>query len=300
MSAALKLTNNFKLPQTLMNAIERDPYSMGDARMSITGLLRPPRITLLTKRHSSDIESDVTDHIWSLFGRAIHTILESGGDEEHLTEERLYAEVRGWRISGAMDLQRLQNNTVAITDYKSCSVYAVLNEKPAWEEQLNSYRWLLETAKPDYKVSRLAICAFMRDWSRREAARKPDDYPQAPAVVIAVPMWPMESATKFIHERVKAHQQAIADMELGNELPHCTDEERWMRPDKWAIRQIGGQRATKVFDTEAAAKEFFSNSFAVRAREIVHRPGEPIRCTGNYCGVAPWCKQYAQWTKERP
>lgn len=287
----MKLTNIHGLPKTLENAIERDPYNLGDARISVTGLLRPPRITLLFKKHAPEITSDVTDHIYSLMGRAIHTILERGGDEEHLTEERLFAEVRGWRVSGALDLQKLGGTSVAITDYKSTSAWAVMNEKVEWVEQLNSYAWLARVAK-GYTVTKLSICAIIRDWNRHKVDEL--TYPPAPAMMITIPVWPAEQAAQFIEDRVRLHQSAIAGADMGEPPPPCSDEERWLRPSTWAVRRPKNKRPTKVCKTlkEAEALVTQDPEFVIE-----QRPGEPKRCTGNFCQVAPWCGQYAHWQK---
>lgn len=287
----MRITNKYGLPRTILNAIERDDYSKGDARISVTGLLKPPRIGLLYAKHNNQIEKDVTDYIWSLFGRATHKILEMGGDEEHIPEERLFAEVRGWRISGQIDVQKLDTSHVDITDYKVTAARSVMSEKSEWVQQLNSYRWLLETAT-SYKVRKLAVCAFVRDWSRHQAGAS-DKYPQQPMVMIDIPLWGMNEAASFIEERVRVHQHAQAHWDMGNEPAHCTDEERWMRPAKFAVRKLTNKRATKVFDTalEAAtcAKEMGAE-FVVDTR-----PGEPIRCAGDYCNVSQWCSQYRDW-----
>lgn len=290
----MRLTNIHGLPKTLANAIERDPYSFGDARISITGLLRPPRITLLHKKHSPDIVSDVSENIYSLMGRALHKVLEDGGDEEHLTEERLFTEVRGWRISGQIDLQKLGGNKVAVTDYKNTSAYAVMTEKPEWSWQQNSYAFLLREAK-GYEVTKLSICAIIRDWNRYKA-KENADYPQAPVVMLALPLWSADEARAFVEERVRIHQSAIAGWDMGDEPPPCTDAERWMRPDTWAAWREGNKRPSRVFDNEEEAFAYISgkgHSFTVEPR-----PGEPIRCVNNFCQVAPWCRQYADWQKE--
>lgn len=291
----MKITNKFNLPQPLVNAANRDDYTMGDARMSVTGLLRPPRITLLTKRHSPDIEVDVSDMIWSLFGRAVHSILEKGGDEEHLPEERLFMEVRGWRISGAIDVQRItvRGNTpvVRITDYKVCKAYSVMNEKVDWENQLNLYAHLIREVK-GYEVEGLQICGLVRDWDRNKAASDPD-YPQASAVTVPVNLWPPAAAKAFIEERVRVHQSAIAAADMGEELPPCSEEDMWTRKETWAVRKRANKRPNKVFDIRGEAEAYqtqMGDDYVIE-----HRPGEPIRCTGNYCNVAPWCSQYAKW-----
>lgn len=298
----VKLTNKFGLPRTIVNAMERDTYTMGAARMSVTGLLKPPRIGMLYKQHHDKIERDVTDGIWALFGQALHAILERGGDEEHIPEERLFAEVRGWIISGQIDLQKFVRPFVKIIDYKSTSAYAVMNEKREWVEQLNVYRWLVETATP-HRVSGLGICAFVRDWSRHRAAEN-TEYPQAPTIMIDIPLWSFAEAAAFVEERVRIHQAAITSSDMGDELPECTDEERWMRPDKWAVKKTGNKRAIKVHDTHEEAQQHLANLLKKTANEdkpafiIEHRKSEPIRCTGDYCHVSAWCSQYARWKKE--
>lgn len=290
----MRLTNRMGLPKTIVNAIERDDYSMGDARISVTGLLKPPRIGILWKKNAHQMEQDVTDHIWSLFGKAIHKILEIGGDEEHIPEERMFAEVRGWRISGQLDLQKLGGNAIAITDYKSTSAYAVTHGKREWEEQLNCYRWLAARTK-NYDVKSLAVCAFIRDWSRHKA-KQDSNYPQAPSIMVPIKMWTMEEADKFVEERVRVHQTAQSMAEMGDEPPYCTDEERWLRTSKYAVRRKSAKRATKVFDTAKEAEDCARDMGADFVVDV--RKGEPIRCTGDYCGVSQWCKQYREWGKD--
>ena len=74
----MKLTNKFNLPQTFMNVLERPTYSKGKAHLSATELLMPPQIAQLRKTHWEDLEEDVADRIWAIFGTAIHSILELG------------------------------------------------------------------------------------------------------------------------------------------------------------------------------------------------------------------------------
>ena len=288
----MKITNKFNLPKTLLNTIERDPYTKGEARISATGLLKPPRIGLLYSKHANEIETDVADHIWSIFGRAVHSIAETGGDEEHLPEERLFTTVRGWVVSGALDVQRLGGNAISITDYKTTSAWAVMNGKKDWEYQLNLYAELVRAAK-DMEVQSLSVCAFIRDWARYEAAAN-TNYPQAPAVMIDIPLWPRAQAVAFLEERVRIHQEAQASWDMGDEPPECTDEERWLRPNRYAVWKDGNKRPTKVFDGMPEAAAFA----AEKGLRVETRKGEPVRCTGNYCNVNQWCKQYAQWQKD--
>ena len=73
----MKLTNHFNLPDTFFQAVLNDKYSRGDAQYSATDLIRPPRITILSRRYWDEIEEDVSERIWALLGKAVHAILEA-------------------------------------------------------------------------------------------------------------------------------------------------------------------------------------------------------------------------------
>ena len=80
----------------------------------------------------------------------------------------------------------------------------------------------------------------------------------------------------------------------GDELPPCTDDERWVRETKFAVKREGRKTAIRVFETQQEADEL-----AVKENGYVEvRKGEAIRCTGNFCGVAEWCSQYQQSLKQ--
>jgi hypothetical protein len=116
--------------------------------------------------------------VWSIFGSAVHNILEHGKDANHLIEERLHIEHDGWNISGAIDLQIINPNGISIKDYKTTSVWAVMNEKYEWEVQLNMYAWLVEMVK-NVRVTDVGIVAILRDWSKRESETR-EFHPQSP------------------------------------------------------------------------------------------------------------------------
>ena len=161
----MRLTNKFNMPQTFVNVLHRPTYSKGRAHLSVTQLINSPKIVALTKKFEDELEQDVSEMVWSIFGSAIHGILEHGKDDNHLVEERLHAEVDGYRISGAIDLQIVTDSGISIRDYKTTSAWAVMNEKSDWEQQLNIYAWLVETVKK-IPVTDVGIVAIIRDWSR--------------------------------------------------------------------------------------------------------------------------------------
>ena len=143
----MKVTNKFGVPQPLVTLATREYYSKGGSQYSVTELLSPPRVRRLREQYDSEIKTDVTDLMWSMLGSALHVVMERGQTEGHVTEERIHAEIDGVTLSGQIDLQSEESGGVIITDYKFTSAWAVMNEKPEWEEQLNVYKWLVESVK---------------------------------------------------------------------------------------------------------------------------------------------------------
>lgn len=242
--------------------------------------------------------ADVIDCFWALLGSGVHKVLELGNEDRTnvRTEERLYATVHGWEISAQLDQQTDRHtdsgrDVTDIMDYKVTSVWAVLNEKIEWEYQLNVQAFLVrESRKRD--IGKLQICAVIRDWERSRAAWD-RDYPDYPIVVINVPLWKPFIAKQWVEKRVQMHQLAgMADTQ--DELPLCTDDERWIRDEKWKVRKLDAKRAYRSFDTEADANRFWLGlkEDDKKQYEVVRAPGKPIRCEGDYCSVAKWCQQY--------
>ena len=284
----MNITNNHNLPQSFVNFARNDKYSKGQSDISVTTLIDSPRVRLLREAKSSEMTSDAADMIWPLFGTAVHHILESASEDEGVVlEERLYATVNDWILSGAVDHQKVEGNSISITDYKVTSVWSVIHGKIEWEQQLNCYAFLSQKNK-GMKVKSLQICAILRDWNRREAERR-EDYPQAPVILVDIPLWPDTKRIDYIKERVAMHQDAQINYDLAQAFPPCSDEERWKRGEAWAVKKKGNKRAQRVFDNEASAGEFMKDKENL---EIEHREGEYVRCKGDYCGVANFCSQF--------
>lgn len=290
----MKLTNKHNIPQTFVNVLERPTYSKGRAHISATQLINSPKIVALTNKFSDELEQDVSDMVWSLFGSAVHGVLEHGADENHLIEERINTEVDGWTISGAIDLQIInKDGTVSIRDYKVTSAWTAMNNKKEWEQQLNIYAWLIESVKQK-EVKDVGIVAIIRDWSRRDAARNPD-YPQAPVKEIPISLWSFEDRNAFIRDRVSDHSNCMFAMDAGEDLPDCTPEQMWEKPTVWALKKTGNVRAKSIYETEEAANAALEE--AGKGHEIEVRKGERTRCA-NFCSVNAYCKQWRDYQEK--
>ena len=290
----MKLTNKHNLPATFVNVIKRPTYSKGKAHLSATELLNSPQIVQLKHRHWDDIEVDASEMVWSLFGSAVHGILEHGKDKNHIVEERIHLNHDGYNLSGAIDLQEIdEDGGVHIKDYKVTGAWAAQNEKEEWHQQLNIYAWLITKAKK-VQVKSLQIICIIRDWSAREAAVK-ESYPQAPIISIDIPLWTFEEQEAFVNERIHQHATAYFESDTGGNLPECTPQDMWEKPTTYAVKKEGGVRAKSVHATKEAAEAALpEKGYFIEVRE-----GERTRCE-KFCQVSPFCQQHKQYlaTKE--
>jgi hypothetical protein len=290
----MKLTNKHNIPQTFVNVLERPTYSRGRAHISATQLINSPKIVALTQKFQDQLEQDVSDMVWSLFGSAVHGVLEHGADANHLIEERINTEVDSWTISGAIDLQILnEDGTISIRDYKVTSAWTAMNNKKEWEQQLNIYAWLVESVKQK-EVKDVGVVAILRDWSRRDAARNPD-YPQAPVKEIPISLWSLEDRDLFIRERIADHSDCMFAMDTDSDLPDCTPEQMWEKPTTWALKKTGNVRAKSIYETEDAAQAALEE--AGKEYEIEIRPGERTRCA-TFCSVSSFCDQWHKYQEK--
>ena len=287
------ITNNKGFPEALVRAVENDTYSKGRADRSVTGLLSPPRQAALNDIHGDEITEDVSERTFALYGQLVHLLLERAGEQDRnaLTEERLFAEVEGWTISGQTDTMTLtEEENWVVSDYKFVTSYRFKRNysgelvMPAeYEQQLNMYAHLLR--ENGFKVDGLKIVAIYRDWSKMEAKRD-KNYPQLGAETHDVKLWSEEDAREFMAERVRLHQAA------ENDLPECDEEERWAKPDKYALMpNANSVRARKLFDTEVAAVTWAYENKIKEGWVVDHRPGVNTRCE-NYCLVSEYCEQF--------
>ena len=287
------ITNNKGFPLALVKAVENDSYSKGRADRSVTGLLAPPRQAALKDIHEDDLTEDVADRTYALYGQLIHLLLERAGEQDRnaLTEERMFTEVEGWTISGQTDTITLtEEEGWVVSDYKFVTAHKFKRDysgelvmPPEYERQLNMYGHLLR--ENGFKVEGLKIVAIYRDWSKMEA-RRDGTYPQLGAETHDVKLWSAAEAREFMAERVRLHQAA------ENDLPECTDEDRWAKPDKYALMSTPTSvRARKLFDTEVSAVTWAYENKIKEGWVVEHRPGVNTRCE-NYCLVSEYCEQF--------
>lgn len=279
----MNLTNIHDLPQALVEAVKNDPYNAGDSNISVTKLIDSPQRRVLLKKYKDAIVEDVSERIWSLLGQAVHTVLERANQSD-IVEERLYADVEQWKLSGQFDRLDLRNGV--LDDYKCTSVFKVMmSDMIEWERQLNVLRWLAH--KNGYKVDRLRIIAILRDWRRADAKRK-ENYPHAPVVTIDIPVWNLDDTYQYIRTRINLHKSA----EINCSSIKCTDEERWYEGTTYALMKKGGKRAIRIYERKDDAESAVTDGYFVETRRGGYR-----RCD-EFCEVSEFCEQHRSDRKD--
>lgn len=277
----MKFTNRSGLPDALLRAVKNDTYNKGDAEFSITELIGPARISALKEQHKHEVEEDVEEVLYRLYGQIVSGILERANKKD-LAEERLYGVIGGVRISGQLDSLDLDESI--LSDWKLTSLYGFkpgVPPKPEWVYQLNGLLELLRQNGKDAK--KLQIVGLLRDWSKMKAAREGSEYPQMPSVILPIPMWERSKIEEYLWSRIVAHRQA------RKVLPECTPDERWHKDDVHAVMKGKNKRAVKLHDNASAALAHARNAGADHRVEF--RPGESTRCL-HYCPVAKFCSQF--------
>jgi hypothetical protein len=281
----LNITNRLGLPNAIVRAIQNDKYSPGDGDISVTSLIQPPQLKRLLRDHHPD--EDASDKIWALLGQAVHSILErhAEGHPDVEVEKRLYTMVEGWKVGGQFD--EYERGVATLRDYKITTVYAA-DGKDEWTQQLNMLRLLcIENGRP---VEKMEIVAIFRDWQKNKAAHD-KEYPDSQVKVIPIEVWPLDRTRGFMEGRVLLHQA---------QTPRpCTDEERWTKPEKFAVMKVGRKAALKLFDSFNDAQAFIDKSSDKKLLDIQHRPKTHTRCEG-YCAAAPICPQLQREREAAP
>lgn len=221
----MKITNKFGLPEAFRRAVENDDYDKGNADFSITELIGPARQRALQRRYNDQIEEDCSSRAFSLFGQAVHVILQRAARPElDIAEKRFFApfEVKGeiYTVGGQIDLlSNVRTPQASLSDWKTTKLYPFTKkggggQKPEWIAQLNMQLELLRTN--DLDATSLWIVGLLRDWGPRNASEVPRE-----VASVSIPIWPRKKTQEYIVERIRDHLNA------RKVLPECSREERW-------------------------------------------------------------------------
>lgn len=284
----MKITNNLNLPDMLKRAVEKE-YEYRDKRYSITSLLDPDRVLMLKRRHNDEIEQDVSECIWMLFGTVTHYVLETGiecRENEYVEEHLEHTFENGYTLSGIID-----HVEDFIDDYKTTSVWTVIfgSNNEHWKKQLQMGAYLHYKEHGKW-INKGRIIAILKDWNKRDVK---DNYPKLPVEVIEFDLGTPEEIEKWILDRFKRIEELEKMSDL--DLPLCTDEERFNSGTKWAVKKKTYKKAFKVFDDFDKGRDLLITleQKYPGEYELIERPGEDKKCQ-NYCSCCKFCPYYIE------
>jgi hypothetical protein len=281
----MKITNTFNLPQPFVDLVSEDSYSKGESDITTTGLAQPPKIAELWRRHAEDITMDCSEKVWTMLGNANHWVLEQiakRNPERYVAEQRFYLDVGGVKLGGQIDL--FDRETETLWDYKVSSVYkAMTDDIMDWTRQANVNKLLCE--HNGIYPKKLAVLLVMKDWKRKDSEIKAD-YPKCAIKEIPIPVWKPEETFAYIKSRIALHNAAKL-VEKEDDIPVCTEDERWAKPTTYAVlKEKGAKRAVNGGLYESEPEALLHAQRIGGAVEV--RAGSNARCE-NYCQVRKWC-----------
>lgn len=293
----MKYTNNEKLPSAIVNAcMEDDGHEPKDGVYHVTELIKPTKMAALQRRHHDEIVQDVSDCVWLVFGKAVHSLLEKHDDTGYSEYELSVELENGCTVVGRCDLYNEEE--CAIEDYKTASVWKVIgNDFSEWRLQGIQYAYMMQLNGK--LVKKLRFHAFLKDWTAREfrlSSLQGKYYPPKPIYTweYEVSSADIEEAHRFMIERSSAEHGAIA-LDSDDEIPCCTPEERWNSGNRFAVMKPGRKTALKLFDSEDEAIAFSNQN---QGTYIEKRTGEDKRCR-DYCLGHEFCSYWKENVKEK-
>jgi hypothetical protein len=273
-------------------------YSNMGADYSVTDLLKPPRLLHLMRRHRHELPEQTVDEISESFaGSAVHNAFEFAlrkvamkrpGGREYIVEQRLWDKFLGRKISGKFDVWCNRE----LFDFKYTKTWKyVFGDYEDWEKQLNIYSYLAFLI--GIETHTVANIMYFKNWDEHKLKTK--NYPQEKIVVVKHQHWSREVQEKFLLGRV---QSMIDAEDLADEdLPFCTDKERWIKAQKWAVMVPGKSSAVRLLDSEDRVDSYIEwrekNGKGLKDWYVEYRPGTYMRCA-KYCPVRTWCNQVQQ------
>ena len=286
----MKITNKLNLPYGLVKAVSPEPHNK-PGEISATTLIQGTKQVILTQRHWNELEDDVSERIWAVFGTAVHALLETESEND-FTEIEVKQPVADITVTGRIDNYDMSTGTIC--DYKNTSVYKIkaswqkgVDGKaygfPEWRMQGLIYAWLLQ--KNGLPAKKCRFIALLKDHSKIEAERD-HTYPQSPVYVYEfdVTKEALEEIESFI--RKKVFQYELFSSSEDNMIPECTAEERWQKKDVYAVKKDGRKSAVKLFDTQKEAEGKIAELGKGHYLEV--RKGESMKCK-NYCLCSKFC-----------
>ena len=290
------IENSLDLPEALVKAVSLEKHN-GENEISATTLLKGIKEILTTDRHWEELTVDVSQNVWALFGTAIHALLEKESPDT-FTEEKFWSKIGDWNVTGRVDCYDMAKEI--IFDYKVTSAWKIVFKNfDDWKKQGLIYSWLLKQKGLNVKECR--FIALLRDFSETEALRN-QDYPKQQIYVYSfeVTQEDLEETEKFIREKLESlsYYKDLKD----DDIPECSEEERWADKTKWAVIKEGRKTAVKVCTDEDDAKKLVAELGGKEEggkHYVEERKGKDKKCE-RYCPCKDFCNYYKSHIAAEP
>jgi len=285
----MKIVNRDGLPIELFNAVCHNWYGgANEVRdWSVTELINPIRVTLLQKRHDSEIEVEASQLLWAMLGSAMHIVLERGSEDKkkYLTESRFKTILNDKIISGGVDIFDLEENKIA--DYKFQTVWNYIYLDDHIENlqlQVSFYKELLE--RHGNKVNSAQIIYLFRDYQSYMTKNNPN-YPKQSWAVVDI---------DFLPNPEEVMKQKITEIEKykdvpDTELPLCTHRQRWQKYPTYVFK--AGNKIVRRIELENEEAEATARQYIEEHPEYKYElvKEQPKRCP-KYCNGRNFCDFY--------
>ena len=286
------ITNNKGLPTTVYNAIVKSMSKYDrEGDYSVSDLIESPRIVHMKRRLWDDLVVDAANLLPAWIGNIGHALMEDAADG--MPEQRLYLDILGRKITGKADHYDFVDRS--IDDYKfwKCGALKVDKKIKKGADQLNYYRVIFK--EWGYGVNQLRLLVFLTDWYSVKADNY--GYPDKAQQTIQCEI---RDEAQVYKEMAGAVSRLVHCEDLANdELPYCTEEERWERPATFAVHIKGIKRAKKLCDSQAEAEQYIKDNKPPKGKKffIEEREAEPVRCLG-HCELRDFCNQHREFLSD--
>jgi hypothetical protein len=284
----MTITNKLNLPAGLVKAVSTERHN-ADRCISATTLIQGIKHIILTERHWEELEDDVSDRIWAVWGQAVHSLLEQEGENE-FAELEMAHQIDDITVTGRIDNYDMKHGVIC--DYKTASVWKVkFNDFHDWYVQGMIYAWLLR--KNGFTVEKCRFIALLKDHSKSEVVRD-RQYPVNPVYIYEfdVNFLNLMKIDAFIRNKVKEY---VRCRELSDDaIPPCTPAERWDKAAKYAVKKEGRKTAVRLLDDRKAAEAMAAE--LGKGHYVEPRPGESVKCQ-SFCLCCQFCNYYQAQVK---
>lgn len=264
-------------PEYLISACKNATREPNSKRMSVTRLFDSPLVRTLEIKYWDKIQSKPEDMLWALYGTAVHEIINKH-NLTGITDLKLEIPFDDYTIVGKPDIYYPASGL--LIDAKTTSIWNLKELKKEWIAQLNCYKYMMSRLFSNFQILKMEIHGLGKDWRWNEKMRY-QDYPSCPFVILDVPVW------NDIQDIIDTH---IKDHALNPER-ECTPDEKWAKPDQFAVMKKKQKKAVRVLDTEVEAQKYILDKGLDKNHYIEKRPGELVRCD-RYCSVSEFCPYY--------